>query len=293
MRFSILAIASAAATTIMAAPISLFRRDVASNINILNFALGLEHLESAFYKEGLAKYGEYEFQQAGYDSKIWQRFVHIGAHENTHVEALTAVINTLKGHPVPPCHYKFPLNSVYDFIAIAQALETTGTSAYLGQAAGLDGDLLTAAASITTVEARHSAFLTELLGQNGLPYPFDTPLTAREVITIASNFIDWCPDNVQLEAPFRQLTATLPKAAGETKVETWFDGEKPDVKYWCQFLYNDKIVVSPREECALPPNARGYVYVVITRTSAPISLADDSTIVAGPALLFNNDHDSY
>ena len=56
---------------------------------------------------------------------------------------------------------------------------------------------------------------------------------------------------------------------------------------------NDKIMVSPREECAPPATVVGYVYVVITDSSAPISLSDDSTIVAGPALLFNRSHDEY
>ncbi|KAG0339711.1 hypothetical protein BG005_003411, partial [Podila minutissima] len=87
------------------------------------------------------------------------------------------------------------------------------------------------------------------------------------------------------------LKATLPKK-GDVKVETSFEGEK-DIKYWCQFLYNDKVVVSPREECALPATVVGYVYVVITDSSAPISLNDDSTIVAGPALLFYGSHDEY
>ncbi|KAF9368174.1 hypothetical protein CPB97_004891, partial [Podila verticillata] len=80
---------------------------------------------------------------------------------------------------------------------------------------------------------------------------------------------------------------------GDVKVGTSFQGEKSDVQYWCQFLYNNEVVVSPREQCALPATAVGYFYAVITDSSAPISFKDDSHIVAGPALLFNESHDKY
>ncbi|KAF9210963.1 hypothetical protein BGZ59_008721 [Podila verticillata] len=234
-----------------------------SDINILNFALSLEHLEAEFYKQSLAKFGRGDNTGHGYDDKIWERIDHISKHEATHVTFLTSIIESLQGTPLPPCEYKFPLDSLDSFLPIAQALEYTGTSAYLGAASGLDGDLLTAAATITTVEARHSAFLSELLGQSGIPYAFDTPLNAREVITFASNFTESCPFDISVP-PFTQLTAMLPKN-GDVKVETSFEGEK----------------------------AVGYVYVLITDSSAPLSLKDDSTIVAGPALLFNGCHYEY
>ncbi|KAG0010176.1 hypothetical protein BGZ81_002947, partial [Podila clonocystis] len=51
MRFSAIAVASAIAATVFAAPIKLAKRDTASDIGILNFALSLEHLESEFYKQ--------------------------------------------------------------------------------------------------------------------------------------------------------------------------------------------------------------------------------------------------
>jgi hypothetical protein len=127
--------------------------------------------------------------------------------------------------------------------------------------------------------------LNEIFGEEGAPYAFDTPLNAREVVTLAINFIESCPFDLGV-APFKQLTASI---KGD-KVETSYKDEVVDRQTWCQFLYNNKVVVSVREECKLPETVNGYVYVVITDTSKPITLKDEDSILAGPALLFRGDH---
>ncbi|KAF9342099.1 hypothetical protein BGX26_008366, partial [Mortierella sp. AD094] len=287
MRLSIAAIASTIATVaVVAAPVNNFKHGISkNNINVLNFALTLEHLETAFYTLGLEKFDDKAFESAGLHSPIRERFVHIKDHESSHVETLTAIIKSANGVPVPECKYNFPLTDIYSFVDIARALETTGVSAYLGAAANFDGELLTDAASIATVEGRQSSFLNELTGLEGAPYNFDTPLDAREVFTLASQLIESCPFNLGIE-PFTQLKATLPDH-GSKKIKFSFEGENTHKQTWCQFLYNDKVTVSRSEQCTLPPGAVGYFYLVITDTATPITFNDDSHILAGPALLFN------
>ncbi|KAG0308525.1 hypothetical protein BGZ98_007704 [Dissophora globulifera] len=289
MRFSTISVAIAAvALTVTAAPIYM---DMApestpstSSIDILNFALTLEHLEAAFYNYGYDKFDTTAYSDAGFDPRVRDRIEHIREHENDHVTTLTSVITSLGGSPVP-----FPVDNVSQFLIIAQALEQTGVSAYTGALDGLDGDLLTAAGTIVTVEARQSYFLNVIQGQIGFPYAFDTPLDARQVITLATNFIDECPFDIGV-TPFTQLTAALP-TDGSTKVTTSFVGEESySVEdTWCQFLYGNHLVISPRSECALPATAIGYVYVFVTSSKNPVNMPN-SDILAGPALLFNGSH---
>ncbi|KAF9148669.1 hypothetical protein BG015_009575 [Linnemannia schmuckeri] len=303
MRFStgFIALAVFAIVTLTTAAPTLNPGGDNQTMTALNYALSLEYLQAEFYKQGLAKFNESDFTNAGFDAKVRDRFTQIGEHENEHVSTLTSAIRSMNGSPVPMCNYSFPMDNVTQFLAAAQALETTGVSAYLGAASGLSDDLSTAAASglsndlvttaasITTVEARHAAYLNELWGQSGMPYAFDTPLGPRAVVTLATNFITSCPYNTTVK-PFAQLTAWLPAAgSNSTKVTTSFEGNGANLNStYCQFLFGNNVTVSPRDECALPQNATGYVYVLVTKDRTPLTLDRDSNVLAGPALLFNN-----
>ena len=64
------------------------------------------------------------------------------------------------------------------------------TTSYLGAAASiLEKRFLTAAGSILTIEARHSAFIRAHLHQSPFPQPFDAPLTFNQVFSLAATFI--------------------------------------------------------------------------------------------------------
>ena len=76
--------------------------------------------------------------------------------------------------------------------ATARIIESVGVSAYLGGAALVsDPVLLTSAASILTVEARHQTILNILSSVGtAIPSAFDFALTPSEVLALASPFFN-------------------------------------------------------------------------------------------------------
>lgn len=184
---------------------------------ILNYALTLEHLESTFYSQGLAKYSVADFAAAGYDATAYKNLQEIAKDEATHVSFLTSALTAAGAKPVAACQYNFPYNSVGGFLSLAKTLEGVGISAYLGAAANITTPAyLTAAASILTVEARHNAYLRAQLRLSPFPGPFDTPLGFNGVYTLAAAFITSCPStnvalpvkaypSLSLTGPFTQV----------------------------------------------------------------------------------------
>lgn len=172
--------------------------DQPSDVDILNFALTLEHLEYAFYRDGLEEFSESDIANSNSVSRLtdsvqWSMTDYLGVirdHEKAHVDALTEVVQDLGGEPVGEAEYDFGYNDAGEFIAVAQALENTGVSAYAGAAPAIgNDDLLAAAVSIHSVEARHASILNFANGEVPFPDSFDEARSMEEVKEIASQFI--------------------------------------------------------------------------------------------------------
>lgn len=160
-------------------------------VDVLNYALTLEHLESAFYRDGLAEFDSAAFEELGFQSSVFDNLSEIAAHEAAHVEALTATVTELDGEPVTEAEYDFGYEDAAGFLEVAQALEDTGVSAYQGAAQYLidEDELLTAALTIHGVEARHASYLALLNEASPFPEAVNPTLTPEEVLEIATPFI--------------------------------------------------------------------------------------------------------
>jgi rubrerythrin len=152
------------------------------DVDILNFALTLEYLEAAFYKEGL--------KSAGLSGDAKKLATEIADHEQQHVDALTQTIKKLGGKPVAAPGVKFPFTDQKSFLKLAQVFEDTGVSAYNGAAPMISSkEVLGAAGSIVQVEARHAAAIRLLNGANPSPAAFDPTLSKKQVLKAVKPFI--------------------------------------------------------------------------------------------------------
>lgn len=162
-----------------------------SEVDVLNYALTLEHIEATFYTQGVEAFAAQDYVDLGFDPSVLDYITAIRDHEVAHVEALTQVVTDLGGEPAAQAEYDFGYTTLAEFLAVAQALENTGVDAYTGAAQYLidNDDLLTAALTIHGVEARHAAYLNLLNATSPFPDAFDAPLTPDEVLEIATPFI--------------------------------------------------------------------------------------------------------
>jgi rubrerythrin len=153
------------------------------DIGILNYALTLEYLETAFYadvvKSGLFKGAELE---------TIRKF---GSEEAEHVDALTGAVKKLGGKPAPEPKAEFPLESAKSVLELAATVENLGAAAYLGQATYIESpDVLESALAIHAVEGRHAAALNTLLGKPITPDgPFAEPANVKTVLKSVEPFL--------------------------------------------------------------------------------------------------------
>jgi Ferritin-like domain len=153
------------------------------DLGIVNYALTLEYLEAGFYA-AVAKSGLFKGEQLALIETI-------GDQEQQHVEALTATAKDLGGMPAEKPKAEFPLESADEVVALAATVENLGAAAYLGQAAAIESpDVLAAALSIHTNEARHAAVLNVLAGEPVTPDgAFAVGADAQEVLDEVQPFL--------------------------------------------------------------------------------------------------------
>ncbi|KAF2138412.1 uncharacterized protein K452DRAFT_352981 [Aplosporella prunicola CBS 121167] len=282
-----------------AAPTTLQKRAGPTDADILNYALTLEHLENNFYKQGLANYTEADFAAAGFDAAFYANLKTIATDESEHVDFLTKALAAAGATPVKECEYKFGVSDVKGFLATASVLEGVGVSAYLGAAADImSKTYLTAAGSILTVEARHSAYIrSAALKAAPFAQPFDDPLSYNEVYTLAAQFISACPSS-NPALPVKAFPALMASSkdstikAGSTVMLATpgyelKSGEEDAAVYGAFVTVTGPVVVDAKRveggfEVVVPKGVNGQSYVVLTGCKDVVS---DDTVAAGPAVV--------
>ncbi|KAF2761811.1 hypothetical protein EJ05DRAFT_185703 [Pseudovirgaria hyperparasitica] len=256
-----------------------------SDIDILNFALTAEHLESEFYRQGFAKFPDSDFMALGLSAASIASLKMVGQTEATHVSFLTSAIAAAGAQPVQQCTYNFGFTDAATMVATAKVLEAIGVSAYLGAAPLINSSaILGQAATIATVEARHQTFIRSAASKEPIPAAFDTPLQPRAVFTLAAPFIQSCPPGSNLAiTPFPSIALQNPAAAIPGNDLILADANQPGGAQFCAFAAPGGAQFAPLTggKCTVPQGLQGEVYMMVTKSQS----IEDSEILAGPAVL--------
>ena len=161
------------------------------DLAILNYAYALEQLEAAFYIKVVGT----PYSGMSTDERL--RFTQICEHEVIHREFFKAALGTNAIPDLKPDFSKINFGDRTSVLGAAKAFEDTGVAAYDG--AGyliVNPDYLTIAGKIVSVEARHAAYIrnlvkagdyagSDVIDANGL----NTSMTIAQVLAIANTFL--------------------------------------------------------------------------------------------------------
>ncbi|HEY7074819.1 MAG TPA: ferritin-like domain-containing protein [Solirubrobacteraceae bacterium] len=149
------------------------------DISILNYALGLEYLQDAFYSEvdGMhVLHGELAEQ-----ARV------VGGHERAHVKAFREVLGSA-AIARPRFDFGGATETPAAFRKTAVAFEDLAVAAYKAQAPKLvTPGFLVSALSIHSVEARHAAWIRRLAGFTPAATAFDEPRSRASVTRLVAD----------------------------------------------------------------------------------------------------------
>jgi rubrerythrin len=149
------------------------RPSAKQDAEILNFALLLEYVQSAFYAEGV--------ERAGLTGELLTFARTVAGHEKTHLNFLKRTLGSAARKP-PKLDFGDDTADAERFGSAALKLEDLGVAAYNAQAPNLTKPALAAAARIVSVEARHAAWIRDLRGEVPAPDASEPPTTAQRVL---------------------------------------------------------------------------------------------------------------
>lgn len=161
------------------------------DVQILNYALLLEYLESEFYIRAV--------NNGILSGELLDFATTVRDHEITHVQFLQNALGDA-ANDKPTFDFGDTVTDVDKFVATSIVLEDTGVAAYNGQAVRLTKPTLAAAASIVSVEARHAAWIRHIAfapsytgaAQYPAPVAFDPLASMRQVVRAlrATGFVE-------------------------------------------------------------------------------------------------------
>ncbi|MCJ1305021.1 hypothetical protein MMC08_007834 [Hypocenomyce scalaris] len=292
MKFSIAAVPALLSALVLAAPVA-EKRQAITDVDILQYALTLEHLENVFYKGGISTMPEQMFLDAGFSADYYSNLKYVAHDEEQHVLYLESALTAAGATPVQACTYSFPYTDPMSFVTLASVLEGVGTSAYLGGAGLITSKTyLGVAGAILVTEALHTSLQRFSLGEVAPANPYGTALGLDPVYTLAASFITSCPStNAALPVmAFPALTATQGVPTSQGIPFTFTAAGTLPSEFYVTFVsgLNTTSVMPTMSgdmiSAVVPDTVSGQTYAFITNSMANGTLTD-SMILFGPAVV--------
>jgi hypothetical protein len=155
----------------------------AMDIEILNYFLMIEHLQEAFYDRAVA--------EGSLSGELQEFATTVRVHEREHISFLEQVLGA-DARSAPRFDFGSSTSSPENFQRAAVIVEETSASAYIGQGANLTKANVLSAARIVSVEARHAAWIRDILGRLPAPKPADVAKSEAQVMRTLRNE-GWLP----------------------------------------------------------------------------------------------------
>ncbi|KAK2762851.1 hypothetical protein FQN54_001026 [Arachnomyces sp. PD_36] len=286
-------LAALSASAVLSAPLE--KKQAVTDLDVLQFALTLEHLENVFYKGALSRFTEADFLAAGFTSQYFNNLQFIVSDEEAHVVFLQDAISAAGGTPVAACEYNFPYNDIHSFVALGSVLEGVGVAAYLGGAAVISSkDILASAGAILVAEGLHQSVQRTSLHQVASANIAGTAITANSIFTVASAFIASCPPSNPV-LPFQAFSSLVPTQANPNSIQTLTtftigQGVIIPPTFFVTFISGLDVISVPGTHqggvvsATIPVIAQGQTYAFVTNTDISGAFVE-SAVLAGPAIL--------
>lgn len=145
----------------------------ARDVQILNFLLLNEYLQEAFYARAV--------EEDALTGELVEFAETVLEHERAHVSSLQEELGD-EARSAPAFDFGDKTSGDDTFAAAALELEETASAAYIGQGANLTRRNILVAARIVSVEARHAAWVRDIIGKLPAPNAADTARSEKQVM---------------------------------------------------------------------------------------------------------------
>jgi Ferritin-like domain len=162
---------------------------------------------------------------------------------------------------------------------------------YLGAAPLVSSPaVLTVAAEIVTVEARHQTFIRTASKIAAVPSAFDTPLDVKNVFTLAAGFITSCPTGSNLNIVANPPITMTNSAAGITANTVLQLSTTATGATFCAFTNGGvpggtAFAPFTNGQCVVPQILAGITYLNLASAGPETGVLTDAITVAGPLVI--------